>query len=239
MKKKVLIIVLIAVFVLTGVCVWYVNDYYRAENRSALLADTDSVTVTETDFGYSFDGPGESTALIFYPGAKVEDAAYAGLLKRVAEGGTDCFLVHMPCNLAFLGQNKADAVMSEYDYDEWYLAGHSLGGAMAAVYAERSSEKLCGLIFLAAYPTKDLSETGLRVLSIYGYRDGIVNMEKIEQGRVLMPETYEEFIIEGGNHAGFGDYGRQKGDGEAALSGDEQKAVTAAKILEMITDEGE
>ena len=238
MKRKILIIILALVGILIGVGIAYVADYYHVTDKEKALADFDSdnklVKVTKTDFGYAFDGPGEENALVFYPGAKVEDLAYADLLKRIAADGTDCYLVHMPLNFAFLGMNKADKIMSEYDYEHWYLAGHSLGGAMAAVYAEKNAEKLDGLIFLAAYSTKDLSKSGLKILSVYGSEDKVVNMDKIEQGRKLMPDTYEEIRVDGANHAGFGDYGKQSGDGEASISADEQKAETADKIIKMI-----
>ncbi len=234
MKKKITIILLVLFGIVIGFCIWYVNDYYHVTDKNTALSDTDNVQVAETDFGYSFDGPGEDNALIFYPGAKVEDLAYADLLKRLAAEGVDCFLVHMPCNLAFLGMNKATEVMEEYNYDNWYLAGHSLGGAMAASYAADNSGRLDGLIFLAAYSTKNLSDTDLKILSVYGSEDKVVNMEKIEQGRELMPGDYEEFCISGGNHAGFGAYGEQSGDGTATVSGDEQKAQTVTKIIEMI-----
>lgn len=235
MKRKILILILALVGIFAGVCMAYVGDYYHVTDKEAALADTDSVKVAKTSFGYSFDGPGEDAALIFYPGAKVEDLAYAGLLKQIAADGADCFLVHMPCNFAFLGMNKADEIMSAYEYEHWYLAGHSLGGAMAASYAANNSEKLDGLIFLAAYSTKDLSNSDLKILSVYGSEDKVVNMEKIEQSRELMPDSYKEFLIEGGDHAGFGDYGKQSGDGTASVSAGEQKAQTAEKIINMIT----
>ncbi len=234
MKKKILIILLVLLGILIGSCVWYINDYYHVTDKNMALSNTDTVQVMETDFGYSFDGPGEDNALIFYPGAKVEELAYADLLKRLAADGVDCYLIHMPCNLAFLGINKAAAVMETYKYDNWYLAGHSLGGAMAASYAADNSDKLNGLIFLAAYSNKNLSDTDLKILSIYGSEDKVLNSEKIEQGRELMPSTYEEFCIDGGNHAGFGVYGEQSGDGTATISGDEQKEQTVIKIIEMI-----
>lgn len=220
--------------IIVGLCVWYVSDYYHVTDRESALTGTDAVKVTQTDFGYLFDGEGEESALIFYPGAKVEDLAYADILKQIAESGTDCFLVHMPCNLAFFGKDYADKIIISYDYEHWYLAGHSLGGAMAAYYAADNSDKLDGLIFLAAYSTKDLSEGGFSVLSVYGSEDKVVKMEKIEQGRGLMPDSYEELVIDGGNHAGFGDYGKQSGDGEAKISGGEQKEQSAAKIIEFI-----
>ena len=234
MKRKILIVIIALIYILVGLCAAYIRDYYHVTDKEKALSDTELVKVTKTDFGYAFDGPGEENALIFYPGAKVEDLAYADLLKRIASEGVDCYLVHFPFNFAFFGVNKADKVMSEYQYGHWYLSGHSLGGAMAAFYAADNSEKLDGLIFLAAYSTKDLSNSDLKILSVYGSEDKVVNMEKIEQGRELMPDDYEESCIDGGNHAGFGDYGKQSGDGEASISPDEQKAITAEKVNEMI-----
>lgn len=234
MKKKILIAAAVLIVILTGICVWYIADYYHVTDKDAVLADTETVKVSAVEFGYFFDGEGDKNALIFYPGAKVEDLAYADLMKRIAADGTDCFLVHMPCNFAFFGINKANDVMTAYNYDNWYLAGHSLGGAMAASYSSKNADKLDGLIFLAAYSTADLTGSGLKILSIYGSEDGVLSMEKLEQGRELMPTDYEEFQIDGGNHAGFGDYGEQSGDGKAEISGDAQRALTAEKISEFI-----
>ena len=88
------------------------------------------------------------------------------------------------------------------------------------------------MIFLAAYSTKDLSDTDLKVLSVYGSNDQVVNMDKIAEGRKLMSSAYEEFCIQGGNHAGYGDYGAQKGDGEATISAQEQQQETVKKVEE-------
>jgi len=37
-----------------------------------------------------------------------------------------------------------------------------------------------------------------------------------------LPASFEEYIIEGGCHAGFGSYGPQDGDGAATITGDAQ-----------------
>ena len=149
--KQAGLVSLIVIAIMVIVFLVYVSNYYHVQDRQAALESTDDVKVEEVDYGYFFDGPGNDTALIFYPGAKVEDLAYASLLKQLAADGIDCYLVHMPGNLAFMGMNRADKVMETYSYEHWYLVGHSLGGAMAAVYADKNSEKLDGLIFLIEY----------------------------------------------------------------------------------------
>lgn len=164
----------------------------------------------------------------------MEDTAYLPLLSELAVKGIDCFLIKMPCNLAFFGQNKAGKVMDAYEYTHWYLSGHSLGGAMAASFASKHLESLDGLVLLAAYPTKSLKADSFSVLSIYGSKDGILNMEKVQDGRRRMPADYAEICIEGGNHAQFGDYGEQKKDHAAQISREEQQKQTVDAILKMI-----
>ncbi len=275
-KRKIVLIVIIAVLlVCLGGCVWYVNDYYRASpevdeyfRESSGSGGPADVTITEIDDGLFLDGPGTDAALIFYPGAKVEYTAYVPLMYRLAENGADVFLIKMPCNLAILGIDKADDIADEYEYEKWYLGGHSLGGAMAAVYAADQLEdgdlRLDGLVLMAAYPTKSLQSADMSVLTIYGSEDGVLNMEKIAEGRKLMPSVsaadgsteaaagteasaggtekasdkavraVTETVIEGGNHAQFGCYGKQKGDGRASISAEEQWNRTADAVLEMM-----
>lgn len=240
-KKRIAIIIALLLLVIAGGCIWYVNDYYHVTDRDGAMSDTPAVKVVKTSTGYLYDGPGEDTALIFYPGAKVQDIAYAPLLKELAENGVDCYLVHMPGNLAIFGVKKAedvlrDAAAGDSSYEHWYLAGHSLGGAMAASFAATHSGELEGLIFLGAYSTKDLSGTDLKVLSLYGSEDQVLNREKLSESHALMPADFTEAVIQGGNHAQYGDYGMQKGDGTAAITAEEQRDIVTEKILTFVSE---
>ncbi len=236
-KTAILVIAILSVLLVTA-GVFYVNDYYHAdESVQEYLEKTGGVSVTAIADGMYLDGPKDDTALIFYPGAKVEYTAYLPLLYQLAEKGIDCFLIQMPCNLAFLGQNKAQTIMETYKYDHWYVSGHSLGGAMAASYASKHLEELDGLILLAAYPVKSLisdSQDSFSVLSVYGSNDGVLNRKKFEAGNAQMPANYISVCIEGGNHAQFGNYGEQKGDHAADISRKEQQQQTAEAALQMI-----
>ena len=149
----------------------------------------------------------------------------------LANQGMDVFLLHMPCNFAFLGKNKADDIINAYEYENWYIGGHSLGGAMAASYAADHLDMLRGVVLLSAYPTDSLKEGELSVLSIYGSEDKVLNMEKVKEGREYMPSDYTEICIDGGNHAQFGNYGIQGGDGKALIPAEEQQEQTVEAIL--------
>ena len=230
-SKNIIAIVLALVIIGTGAfSYFYINDYYRAEDVMAYLQTDTAVKVNKTDFGYFFDGAGNEQALIFYPGAKVECEAYAPLLKTIAGKGLDCFLIDMPLRFAFFGINKAEEVMAHYTYQNWYLAGHSLGGAMACYFADTHRETLSGLYLLAAYSSKDLSDVRFPVTVVYGSNDKVVNREKIKAGRALMPTAYAEAVIDGGNHAYFASYGEQKGDGTATITRLQQWKKTAEII---------
>ena len=219
---------------LVGACVWYVNDYYHAEDYvNAYLESSDTVTVTTEDNIVFLDGAGTENALIFYPGAKVEYTAYVPLFYALAEQGIDCFVVKMPGNLAILGMNKAEDIMAEYSYENWYLSGHSLGGAMAAGYVADHAEDFEGLVLLAAYATKDLPED-LSVLSVYGSEDKVLNAENYEAGRAYLPADYTELCVAGGNHAWFAYYGEQAGDGTASITKEDQQKQTVDAIVTMI-----
>ena len=230
-KRKIRL--LLPVLLLLAVCAaaLYAGQYYRADNAAAAALSQDgSVTVSRTDYGWHFDGPSGDTALIFYPGGKVEETAYAPLLHLLAANGIDVCLVRMPLRLAILGMNRADAVLRSHSYSRWMIGGHSLGGACASASAAKNSGRLDGLILLAAYPMAKLPDD-LDTLFICGTEDGVLNRQAYGKNRSLAPKDAEEAVIEGGNHAQFGSYGPQKGDGAAGLSALKQQEETVRIIL--------
>ncbi len=80
-------------------------------------------------------------------------------------------------------------------------------------------------------PLSALVEGGLSVISVYGSEDRVLDMDKYEQYRSNLPETAEEIVLSGGNHAGFGSYGVQEGDGSATISPGEQRGMTVDSML--------
>lgn len=221
-----LLAVLLAACLAFGI---YVSDYYHADSvaEDSLVSDQ-FVTVAEQSGNWVFAPESPTAGLIFYPGGKVENIAYAPLLHDLAEDGILCVLVKMPCNLAVLDMNAADGIPERFsEVTDWYIGGHSLGGAMAASYASKHTDALDGLVLLAAYSTADLTDSGLQVYTTYGSEDGVLNREKYEADRSNLPQDTTETVLDGGCHAGFGSYGAQKGDGTPTLSAEEQQQQTA------------
>ena len=238
-KKKVLVILLVMVATVLVVGTWYANDYYRADMEAIeLFASEKSISAEILNDNTIIFAPEKAdTGLIFYPGGKVEYTAYMSLMQECAEQGILCVLLEMPLNLAVLDINAADGIQEQYpQITEWYIGGHSLGGSMAASYLEKNIDAYEGLVLLGSYSTVDLSETDLKVLSVYGSEDNVLNPEKYEKYKTNLPDDYKEVIIEGGCHAYFGMYGMQSGDGIPLITNEEQIVITAGKVIEMIRD---
>ena len=170
-----------------------------------------------------------STALIFYPGARVDFRSYAAPLHKIAHEGYLVILLPVRLNLAMFDVNAADRAIAAFPLiRHWAVGGHSLGGVAAAAYASKHAD-IDGLVLWASYPSNDSLKTSkLKVLSIYGTQD-MGGVTPFENSRDLLPLDTNYVVIQGGNHSQFGDYGLQPGDHEATFnSADQQKQVVDA-----------
>ncbi len=227
---------LLAVILLAaaGFLVYAGNPYRASDTARAALESSGHVTVTEVKNKEIIFQPEEIQAgLIFYPGGKVEYQSYAPLLHQLAEQGVLCVVEHMPFNLAVFNSKAAEGVQERWpELTSWYIGGHSLGGAMAANYLASCEEKYEGLVLLASYSASDLSDRDVRVLSLYGSEDQVLNREKYEENRKNLPEDVTEIEISGGCHGWFGSYGKQKGDGEASITPEQQWEISVQEITD-------
>ena len=239
MKNKFIRLILATAVILFIACGIYVNDYYHADMDAieAFAVENPVEMWSDTEGNLVFESEHATAGFIFYPGGKVEYTAYIPLMKALASEGILGVLVEMPFQLAVLDIDAAKGIPEQYpQIEHWYMGGHSLGGSMAAAYLEEKTEEFEGLILLGSYSATDLSETDLSVLSIYGSEDLVMNREKYETSKENLPAEFSEVILEGGCHAYFGMYGAQDGDGTPELSNEEQIALTADAIAEMVLE---
>jgi len=230
MKKKIsrkyviigiiLAILIVAFFIYTG-------DYYRAD-KNALIALKGEQNIKFIDnLTVLYPDEPSSVGMIFYPGGKVEAKAYIPLLEKLREQGITSVLVKMPFNLAVFNSDAADEVYAKVpSVTNWFICGHSLGGAMASKYFGNNKDKLHGVILLGAYIVGDVSDKD--ALTIYGTFNS--NLEE------NIDYTNNIVIIDGGNHAQFGNYGKQKGDPDATISSDDQQNQAVTAIMKFIKD---
>lgn len=219
--------VLLILAILAGVFFWYVSDYYRAEDVALeVLAQDSGITVQDNLTILSPTSPAD-TAIIFYPGAKVEAEAYLPLLDQIRQTGVTCILVRMPFHMAIFDADAAEKVMEQFpDIQHWYMAGHSMGGAMASKFASDHPNEVEGLILMGAYLYGDYPEE--KTLTIYG------SLNQSVEDHIDYTQNIVE--IQGGNHAQFGNYGAQKGDLPAEISAQEQQAQTVTAIEAFLSE---
>jgi hypothetical protein len=182
-----------------------------------------------------------TTGLVLYPGGRVDYCAYAPLAEAIADTGFKVVLVPMPLNFAIFGADRADDIIAAFpEIRTWAVGGHSLGGAMAAEYVKTSPSSTKGLILWAAYPAgnNDLSGTNLEVLSIYASNDEVASLEEIQDSMQRLPDDTVFINIEGGNHAGFGWYGSQNGDGALAIPKENQQDQIVSATVSFLQNLG-
>lgn len=227
MNRKIKIAIIVVAALLIAYAAYYLTEYSPAqEDATRYLNGTDEVKVVEMDNGLFLDGYGNDTALIFYPGAKIEYTAYLPMLMNLSSRGIDCYLVKMPFNLAFFGENEADSIIENTNYSHYVISGHSLGSVAATSYMAHTGRGDAAVL-LSGYSTEKI---GKPVLSIYGSNDGILNMENYNKSKSLL-SNFTEFIIDGGNHAQFAYYGNQTGDNPAGITPESQQAQAVEKII--------
>ena len=221
-----------------GLVVWSKTGTYPARIVAlSALESTDRVTITQ-DKWIVFE-PAEETeiGLIFYPGGLVEPTAYAPVLHQIAEKGILVIIPPMPLNLAIFNTGAADPVIDAYpDITTWILAGHSLGGASAAIFAENDPNRIDAIALWDSYPpnSADLSDNSISAISIFGTTNNFPNTENFNDKKHLLPADTIFIGIEGANHAQFGDYGPQRGDVVASMSLSEQHERVAEIMLDLI-----
>ena len=241
-RKRILWIVIpVAVFaLLLCASLIYLESYYHADDAIAAFSADRTVEERTLAGGETVFDPGDATVgLIFYPGGKVDETAYVPLMRAISAKGVLCVLCRMPFRLAVFDTHAADGVREMFpEIEHWYISGHSLGGAVASIEVNAHPGVYEGMILLASFSNDDLSGEPIRVLSVYGSEDGVMERETYEQAKAKLPGDMTERIIAGGCHAGFGMYGAQRGDGTPAITNAEQIRITADIIADWIGEGG-
>lgn len=217
------IIAVVLVLGFGGLCI-YASDYRTLDEEYDYIFDEEDVHTLDNLVYFEADS---DVGFVFYPGGRVDYLAYAPFCEKLQELGINVFLVDMPFNMANFGINKANTLMKEYaEITDWFIGGHSLGGVAASMYASNNEDKIDGLVLVGMYLAMDYDVEN--TITINGSNDLRVG-DSVDY-------TTNVYVIEGGNHAQFGNYGPNEGDGEATISAEEQQDEAAELIEEFIED---
>ena len=214
------------------------------ERPAALEAWRDpDVTIRHTDRSFVIEPAegGSEVGLVFIPGARVDPAAYLWKLSGiVAESDATVVVTEPTLNLAFFDTRPLSAFTAGApDVSEWYVGGHSLGGVracqLASPGADASAEpRVAGVVLFGSYCANDLSGSGLRALSLVASNDLLSTPAKVAAAAPLLPADARTVTLAGANHAAFGDYGPQPGDGVATASDAETRDLLTAAVTEFL-----
>jgi hypothetical protein len=206
--------------------------------------------LTETN-KYIQLGNSGTKGLIFYPGGLVDPFSYVDMLNDLVTEDMTVFIAKVPYNLSILDIDHAEGIRKSFtEIKEWSIMGHSLGGSVACFEVDNNIDVYENLILLASYPaaSTDLKDFGGKVISIYGSQDKILDKALLNESKNQFSNVQEItdlnnllinvkgsyfYMIEGGNHAFFGNYGAQNGDGDATISRTEQQSIVL-HILDQI-----
>ena len=225
------------VIAMIGFFIWANNSYKPQAMAHLALVSDENVIVNKGKFiTFTPANTNPTKGFIFYPGAKVNPESYAPICKDIAQKGYKVFIVEPTLNLAILSPNKAKNVIKENnDISTWVVGGHSLGGTIAAKFASNNRTLVDGVVLLASYPMNDdLKSLSMDVISIWGSKDGVVNFKSLIESKEKLPSDATFVEIEGGNHAQFGDYGKQKGDNDAIINQEKQIDITSKSIVKFL-----
>ena len=209
------------------------------EALAALQSTADVEVVTNEWLIFKPANKAAENGLIIYPGGRVDPRSYAPSAAAIAQQGYLVVITPMPLNLAVFSPALALEVQQTFpEIKNWSIAGHSLGGAMAANLIRNNPQSFDGLILWASYPAENdnLSEVDIRTLSIHASLDGLTTPEKIEATRHLLPDSTTWVVIEGGNHAQFGWYGDQNGDNPAQIDRNQQQDIIVQATLAFLSE---
>lgn len=187
------------------------------------------------------NGNQAQTGIVFYPGGLVDAHAYIPALQELVAEGYPVLIIKVTGNLAIFDTGKAARFRGQLPVERWIIGGHSLGGVIAAYDVRDEPLAYAGLFIWASFSGEaaDLSNWEGAVLSLSGEKDGLTLAADIEENKAYLPTPVVVqdianfpisstrgstiyYEIQGGNHAQFGSYGEQSGDGVASISKQEQ-----------------
>lgn len=231
LKRTAIAILVLILIMIVGLFIYSSNPYEALDEMhdEITLIESSDVTRFEDNDEITFTVDHPIKQIVFIPGGLVEPDSYEYLAYMLAKSGYNVTIAKAFFDLAILTPNYAKRFLSETLGN--VIIGHSLGGVVGSIVAS-NNDLVDQVILLGSYPIRDLTDK--EVLIITAEHDLGMDQDSFDESLVYVSEETEVFNIVGGNHAQFGWYGPQKGDGDAEISTIDQQNIVVNKILEFI-----
>lgn len=214
----------------------YFHIVFMAEREATLEVFRDDRITVENRDGSVVLSPvagASSSGLLYFPGARVDPYSYAHPLVDVAASGVTVVIVDPLFNMALVDPRDLQELTAPAPRTtHWTLAGHSLGGVRACMLADHPT--VTGLVLMASYCANDISNLTITVVQVLAANDGLIDIVSVAEAQGFLPPGTQVVTLEGANHASFGTYGPQPGDGPTTLSRADVRDLMTAVLLPVI-----
>jgi len=215
MKKALKIIGIVVALVAVGMYAYLSittvrNNAAPAAAALAAMESDERVTVEYDEYlALTPAGSTPKTGIVFYAGAYCDIRGYTPVWKEIAAQGYLVVSPKLPFDFAIFAPNAADEVRAAHpEIEQWIIAGHSMGGAMAGVYADNNRDNLAGAIVFDSYPpgSNSLADADLPILLFERARADGSRSQKFIDNANLYPESAELTLIPGAQHMYYGSF---------------------------------
>ena len=243
MKKFGKLLLIVAVVLAGAFGYWRYDhadrEHAAAKDAIAALGSDDVVTVESGKwFIFRPTHAAPRKGLIFYPGGECDERGYAQPLRAIAAAGYLVVMPPMPLQLAVFDPNAAGEVIQAFpEIRVWAVAGHSLGGSMAAYFAHNNPSDVAGLLLWDAYAADDMSSSSLKIRMIHRSDETGATPEGYDTKLPLLPQQTEFVPISGAQHLNFGNFiaGRMyRDEPPPELDPTLQRAMVAAASIQFM-----
>lgn len=244
-NKKIITIIIVSLLLITGVTCGvlyskgWLHKIFKASDKAYEILETKHNYIIETleDGSICFEPDKPESGFVFYPGGMVDYISYSPLMDKLASNNILCVLLKPKTNVPMFDVKEAEGITNNYpNVSEWYIGGHSLGAYLASEFVFDNINDFNGIVLLGGYSAKDLSNSNLKALCVYGSLDGVMDRQTYKENIKFLPSNFEEVIIDGGCHSYFGDYGIEGEDVIPTISQEKQIEITSEKIIEFINN---
>jgi hypothetical protein len=195
------------------------------DTRVQVYHDDGRVIMSPTDTAHH-------RGILYFPGARVNPYSYLHPFVDVVAEGATLVVVDPLFHMALLDPRDVDDLTQDFPgITHWVVAGHSLGGVKACLMVDNPAVR--GLVLFASYCASDIRRSEVLVIQVVADQDLLITPQQREDSRPFLPDARKIVTLTGANHASFGTYGPQPGDGMSTLDRTQMRAA----ITEIMTSE--